>query len=265
MTTELWHLALVVASVVAVLMTVLWLVHLVISNAAIVDVGWAFGLACASIIYAVGGAGHPVRRGLVGTMVTIWGVRLGLHLLRDRVIGQPEEGRYVHLRQAWRGHVPAKFFLFFQAQGLLVVILSPPFLLAAFDPAPAPSAVDLAAATLWLVAVTGEAVADGQLARFRAHPSTHGQVCRQGLWRYSRHPNYFFEWLVWVAYALLATRAPWGWTAWLSPALILYFLFRVTGIPATEAQALRSKGEAYREYQRTTSAFVPCFPRNVRP
>jgi steroid 5-alpha reductase family enzyme len=100
-------------------------------------------------------------------------------------------------------------------------------------------------------------VADQQLKRFRQDPANKGKVCQTGLWNYSRHPNYFFEWLVWVAFFLAAAATPLGWLTVYCPALMLYFLFRVTGIPATEEQSIRTKGEAYREYQRTTSVFVP--------
>ena len=112
---------------------------------------------------------------------------------------------------------------------------------------------------LWLIGLLGESLADRQLARFRADPANKGKVCRTGLWNYSRHPNYFFEWLVWVGYAVFALGSPWGWLGLLAPALMLHFLRNVTGIPMTEELSLKSKGDAYREYQRTTSAFVPWF------
>jgi steroid 5-alpha reductase family enzyme len=115
--------------------------------------------------------------------------------------------------------------------------------------------------SVWLVAILGESLADRQLAAFKADPSNRGKVCSAGLWKFSRHPNYFFEWLVWVALFLFALPAPWGWTTIFAPALMLFFLLRVTGIPYTEQQSLRSRGEAYRSYQRTTSAFVPWFPK----
>jgi steroid 5-alpha reductase family enzyme len=108
-----------------------------------------------------------------------------------------------------------------------------------------------------LVAVAGEAIADAQLASFKRNPGDEGRVCDTGLWRYSRHPNYFFEWLVWVAYFVFALASPWGWIAAIGPASILFLLLRITGIPLTEQQAVRSKGDAYRRYQQTTSAFVP--------
>jgi steroid 5-alpha reductase family enzyme len=107
----------------------------------------------------------------------------------------------------------------------------------------------------------GESVADRQLGRFKTRPGSRGLACREGLWRYSRHPNYFFEWLVWIAYSLLAWPAPHGYLALPIPLLMLFFLLRVTGIPYTEAQALRSRGEAYARYQREVSAFIPWFPR----
>jgi steroid 5-alpha reductase family enzyme len=113
---------------------------------------------------------------------------------------------------------------------------------------------------VFVVALVGEWVADRQLAAFKADPNNRGRVCRAGLWRYSRHPNYFFEWLVWVAYFVFALPSPWGWLSALSPLLMLFFLFRITGIPATEEQSLRSRGAEYREYQRTTSVFFPRRP-----
>jgi steroid 5-alpha reductase family enzyme len=127
--------------------------------------------------------------------------------------------------------------------------------------APGLAAIEITAIALWTVALIGEAIADAQLERFKAQPSNRGRTCRIGLWRYSRHPNYFFEWLIWVAYALFALASPYGWIAIACPLVMLYLLFRVTGIPATEAQALRTRGEDYRQYQAATSAFVPWFPK----
>ena len=166
----------------------------------------------------------------------------------------------------WRREWPCygEFASEFLIAALFGLFLSLPFLLAALNPAPTLSAFEYAGIALWLIALAGEAVADAQLAAFKRDPTSHGQVCQRGLWNYSRHPNYFFEWLIWVAWALFALASPYGWIALLCPLLMFYFLFRVTGIPATEAQALRSKGDAYRRYQQTTSAFVPWFKRSQR-
>jgi steroid 5-alpha reductase family enzyme len=122
--------------------------------------------------------------------------------------------------------------------------------------------LEYAGIALWLVAVIGESIADAQLAAFKRDPANRGHVCQRGLWNYSRHPNYFFEWFVWVAWAVYALASPFGWLAMICPVLMLVFLLRVTGIVATEAQALRSRGEEYVRYQQSTSAFVPWFKKS---
>jgi len=150
---------------------------------------------------------------------------------------------------------------FFQMQAVSVVLLAVPFLFVAINPAPTLHPLEIAGALLWAIAIGGETLADAQLAAFKREPANKGRVCTVGLWGYSRHPNYFFEWLVWVSYLVIACASPWGWIGVISPAIILYLLLRVTGIPLTEEQSVRSKGDAYRAYQRTVSAFVPWFPK----
>jgi steroid 5-alpha reductase family enzyme len=246
----------------ALLMLLVWLASVRMRNAGIVDIAWALGFSILATLAAAQGGGFGVRRVLVAAMVLVWSLRLGGHLYA-RVMGQHpvEDGRYQELRRAWAGHAQVRFLVFFQLQGILDVILAMPFFLASRNPEPRLHPLEWSGFALWLVALLGEATADLQLQRFKADPANRGAVCRNGLWRYSRHPNYFFEWLVWCAYALFASASPWGWTTLYCPLLMLYFLYRVTGIPATERQALRSRGEGYREYQRTTSAFVPWPPR----
>lgn len=256
-------LVLIGAASVAVLMLLLWLIHLRTGNAAIVDAGWAGGLALLGAVYAVLGGGYWLRAAMIGTMSAVWGLRLAIYLLKTRIIGHPEEGRYQALRRQWKTNIPFKFLLFFQFQALLCVVLAVPFLMASRNPDPSVSLLEGVAAALWTLAMAGEAAADAQLNKFRSDPSNKGRTCRAGLWRYSRHPNYFFEWLIWVAFALFALASPGGLWGLLSPTLILYFVLHVTGIPATEAQAIRTRGEEYRRYQRTTSAFVPWFPKEI--
>ena len=239
------------------MMFVIWLLSVRLKNAGIVDVGWTLGLVILAVGYAWQGPGFGPRKWLLAAMVAFWGFRLALHLVR-RIASEPEDGRYQQLRREWAGkNVNLRFLFFFEFQAVLDVVLSLPMLAAAMNPAPSLSWLEYAGAALWLVAVVGESVADAQLAAFKRDARNRGRVCQVGLWRYSRHPNYFFEWLVWVAWLVYALASPWGWTAVICPALMLFFLFRVTGIPATEAQALRSRGEEYRRYQETTSAFVP--------
>ena len=258
---QAWPLLLVGAAFVAGMMLVLWVIHLLIRNAAIVDVGWAAGLGLLAIYYAYAGPGYPARRYLIATMASIWSVRLAVYLLFSRVFGHSEEGRYVQLRKQWKTHLPLRFLFFFEAQALLDLILSVPFLLACLDARATIGVLEKLAVVIWLVGMIGEATADVQLDAFKKNPANKGKTCRAGLWNYSRHPNYFFEWTIWVAYSLFALGSPWGWLGLLAPAMILYFLLRLTGIPATEAQSLRSRGAEYRQYQRVTSAFVPWFPK----
>jgi len=257
------HLSLMGWAVIALFMSVLWGIQLRTRNAAIVDFGWALSLVFLASFYALRGHAGFNRGLLMAVTVGIWGLRLAFYLLLTRVIGQPEEGRYQELRVGWGAHVQSRLFLFFQAQGILNIVLAVPFLLFALNPRRELSPLEYASAGLWAIAFMGELVADAQLTRFKSSAANRGKVCDVGLWSLSRHPNYFFEWLIWVSYALLALASPHGYLGLISPALILFFLLKVTGIPATEAQALRTKGDDYRRYQQTTCVFVPWFPRRT--
>jgi steroid 5-alpha reductase family enzyme len=258
---EALHLAGVGVAIAGGLMLALWVVHLLIRNAAIADAGWAAGLAILGIFYAWAGPGYPARKWAIATMAGFWGLRLSIYLLFSRVIGKPEEGRYLELRQDWRTHLSLRFLFFFEFQALLDVVLSLPFLLACLDTRAPLGFPEKLGAGIWLISMVGEALADYQLHQFKKNPANQGKTFRGGLWKYSRHPNYFFEWLIWVSYAIFALGSPSGWLGLISPALVMYFLLGATGIPATEAQALRTRGSEYRAYQRATSAFVPWFRR----
>ncbi len=234
-------------------------------DAGVVDVGWAGCLGAAAVCLGLFLDGAPVQRALAALVGGVWGSRLAWHLLSDRVLGRPEDGRYRALREHWGARADAHLLWFFQVQALLVALLALPFALVARSPATELAPVQWAGVLLFALAQGGVALADRQLARFRARPEHRGRTCRAGLWRLSRHPNYFFEWLVWCAFALLALPAPGGVWALAVPALMLLLITKVSGIPWTEAQALRSRGEDYRRYQRTTSAFIPWFPREREP
>jgi steroid 5-alpha reductase family enzyme len=237
-----------------------WTVLLRTGNAGWVDVAWGFGMGVLAVLFAVIGPGDPSRRLIVGALGGFWGLRLGLYLAL-RAARSREDARYTTLKRRWGGNIPLKFLGFFLFQGLLDLALAWPFLVACLDPSPRLRAVAWAGAAVWALALAGEGLADAQLRRHKGRAG--GRVCDTGLWRYSRHPNYFFQWLAWVGAFLLALPSPLGWTAVASPLLILFFLLKVTGIPATEEQALASRGEAYRRYQRATSAFIPWFPRRT--
>ena len=232
------------------------------NNYGIVDIAWSYAFGALATFYALLGPGWPVRRALIATLAVMWSLRLGTHLF-IRVMGHHpvEDGRYVQLRKDWMANFAAKMFGFFQMQAASVVLLGVAFLVACLNPTPALHSLEIAGAALWLIAISGEALADLQLAAYKRDAGRKGRVCDVGLWRYSRHPNYFFEWMIWVSYFVFALASPWGGLAIVGPASILFLLIRVTGIPMTEEQSLRSRGDAYRRYQQTTSAFVPWFPK----
>ena len=196
-------------------------------------------------------------------LAALWAGRLGTYLLLNRIIGKPEDGRYRELRRRWSPNANRAFFVFFQAQAGFIVVFSLPFLLVAQDPDASISFLAWVGAAVALVSIALEALADRQLAAWRADLAHRGRTARNGLWGWSRHPNYFFEWLHWVAWAMIALGSPYGVIAVVVPAFLLVLLFRVTGIPETEAQALRSRGDDYRRYQREVSVFVPLPPRRA--
>jgi steroid 5-alpha reductase family enzyme len=244
-------------AVVGVLMFVLWLLHFPIRNAAILDVGRALSIVLLTIVYAAHAEGYWRRTLILTAMVVIWGLRLAFYLLFNRVHNKPEDGRYAELRRKWGPRAGVKFLLLFEAQAVLCAVLSIPFLVAMHDPAHGSADVEDFGAGLWLIAFLGEVIADIQLARFKRNQTG---VCNTGLWRYSRHPNYFFEWLIWISFAIVAYPAHFGDLAPISPAIILITLLWITGIPPAEAQSLRTNVEKYRKYQQSTSRFIPWFP-----
>jgi steroid 5-alpha reductase family enzyme len=246
------------------IMFIVWLWAVKLKNAGVVDIFWSYNFPVIALIVFAYAEGFETRVMLICGMVILWGLRLGSHLAL-RVLGHidEEEGRYKQLREDWAPNPDKRFFGFFQMQALSNVLLAVPFFIISVNPEPEISALEFAGLALWLLALCGEAIADEQLARFKKDQNNKGKICNVGLWHYSRHPNYFFEWLIWVGYFIFALSSPYGYLAIISPAIILYLLLRVTGIPLNEEQAVRSKGDLYREYQRTTSVFVPWLPKKL--
>jgi len=257
-----WVLLLVGAVLASVAMALLWALQARIRDASHVDVAWAILIACAALAYALLADGDIAHRVLAAVLASIWGWRLGLYLLFNRVLGKDEDGRYQALRKKWGESANRNFFWFFQFQAALVVFFSLPYAFITLDSTDGLGGLEWTGAAIWAVGNLGVITSDWQLSRWRADPSNKGKTATNGLWSWSRHPNYFFEWVTWLGVALVATASPWGWVSWLVPAVLLYLLLRVTGIPATEAQALRSRSD-YAEYQRTTSAFIPLPPKRA--
>lgn len=233
-------------------------------NAGYIDVAWAFMIGVTVIASAVTLDGDPQRRALVAVIGAVWALRLAWHLFR-RIHGKEEDGRYAHMRAHFGDKAPLAFFVFFQMQALFVVLFLAPMVSALTIPGP-PGWRDALGVGIWLVAIVGEFVADKQLADFKRDPDATGRVCKRGLWRYSRHPNYFFEWVHWFAYLIIGARLSEsiGYAALGGPVVMGVFLLFVTGVPYTEQRAVASKGEAYRQYQRETSAFFPWFPKTSK-
>ena len=227
-------------------------------NAGPADVLWSALLAVCAWTLAASGTGALAPRVLLAVFGGGWAVRLAAHLA-VRVGREEEDGRYQALRVRWAGD-QGRWFAFFQFQALSVPLFALPFVPVAANRHPHPGWL-IAGVALWLLGVLGEALADRQLARFRAAPQHRGRTCRSGLWRYSRHPNYFFEWLHWFAYVAWSVGSPLAPLAWLGPISMYVFLRYLSGVPWTEQQALRSRGQDYRDYQRSTSIFFPWFPR----
>lgn len=240
--------------------TAAWVAQRRTRNAGMVDPVWAFTLGLIAVLYGVFGQAPAEVRGLVALMGGLWGLRLGLHLWR-RNAGKPEDWRYARFRAEWGARADRNMFWFFQFQNLFTLALSAcAFLPAAFRTDAPPEWAFALAAALWLLAVLGEALADAQMEAFRANPLNKGRVCREGLWRYSRHPNYFFECVHWLAYLPLAWGAPFGWAALLAPLVMAGLLLKLSGVPLLEAEMARRK-PGYMEYMRTTNRMIPWLPR----
>lgn len=243
----------------ALVMTAGWWHQQRTANATLVDALWAGCLGMAALAFAVIGSGALWPRLALALAGGVWSLRLAIHLA-IRAHGRPEDGRYRAMRERWQDKAASRFFLVYQLQAVVVVLFALPFLVVAQNHATHPAWL-IAGALVWLLSIGGEALADRQLQRFRADPAHAGHTFRGGLWRYSRHPNYFFEWLHWIAYPCFAAGASLWWPALAGPVVMYLFLRYLSGVPWTEMQALRSRGDDYRAYQRETSMFFPWFPR----
>ncbi|MDR5767020.1 MULTISPECIES: DUF1295 domain-containing protein [unclassified Caballeronia] len=235
-----------------------WLWQLRTENAGMVDPLWAASLGAAALVIAACGTGATVNRVCVAAGGGLWSARLARHLWR-RNRGKPEDTRYRAFRERWGEHAARNMLGFFQLQAFISMLLAIAFFVPAYAREAASPLCIAGFAAVWIVAVAGEAAADRQLKRFAADPAHRGKVCRDGWWRYSRHPNYFFECVHWLAYAVLSIGIPWGWATLAPPVLMAWLLLKVSGIPILEAH-LADTRDGYRDYMRTTSALIP-WPR----
>jgi steroid 5-alpha reductase family enzyme len=249
----------------SILMAGAWMVQQRTGNSGWVDTIWTFSVGfvgAASSLWPFAGSPPNARQWLVAALVMMWSLRLGVHIA-VRTSGISDDPRYAAFAREWGVNAPRRMFVFLQNQGLGSVPLVFAIFVAAHFPGDVLRWRDCLAALVLLVGIIGEAIADSELKQFRETPGRHGQVCDVGLWRWSRHPNYFFQWLGWLAYPLIAISPDygWGWASLLAPVFMYWILVHVTGIPPLEEQMLRSRGERYRDYQSRTSTFFPLPPR----
>jgi steroid 5-alpha reductase family enzyme len=242
----------------SIIMLLVWIWAWKIKNAGVVDIFWAFNFTVIAAVIWLMADGFADRKNLVCVLAGLWSLRLGFYLLiRVGSHLTEEEGRYKQLRKEWGPNPDRTFFFFFQAQALSNIFLAIPFFIIAQNKTESLSIIEWIGAGLWLISIIGEGLSDWQLKQFKKNAANKGKVCQDGLWNYSRHPNYFFQFMIWVSVLIFALPSEYGWISVVCPLTIFYLIWKVTGIPMTEEQAVRSKGEAYIEYQRTTSSFVP--------
>ena len=263
MVLHVWAIAAIALSL-SVLMAGAWIVQQRTGNSGWVDTIWTFALGlvgAASALWPFADAAPNARQWLVAALVAVWSLRLGLHIAA-RTAGITDDPRYAAFAREWGVDSPRRMFVFLQNQGFGSIPLVFSIFVAARFPSDLLRPQDYLGALILFAGIAGEALADAQLKRFRTDAANKGRVCDIGLWRWSRHPNYFFEWFGWLAYPVMALSPdyPWGWAALLAPAFMYWILVHVTGIPPLEAQMLRSRGERYRDYQSRTSMFFPLPP-----
>lgn len=241
-------------------MTVGWLVWRGTRNSGWIDTTWTLGVGLTAIAGALVGGGFTERSALVALLVCLWAGRLALHI-GVRTNGSTDDPRYARLITEWEPDAERQMFWFAQKQAWVSIPLTLSILIAAWNPVKGLHLQDLLGAVVLIFACAGEALADWQLARFRSNPANKGRVCDQGLWQFSRHPNYFFEWVSWLTYPIIAVDLsggyPWGWLAILGSVVMYWLLVHVSGIPLLEQHMLTRSGDEFRKYQAGTNAFFP--------
>ncbi len=249
------------AAAVALLMWALWVVSVVRRDASIVDIAWGLGFAMIALIGALAGLGDSHRAWLLAICTVVWGSRLGAYLY-VRNGGHGEDYRYQAMRRYWGNRFPVvSLFTVFGLQGVLMWFISLPVQVAQSSPQPAHGTwLDVLGFVLWSVGFVFEAVGDAQLMRFKADPANQGKVMDRGLWRYTRHPNYFGDACLWWGLYLIAAATPGGIWTFLSPLAMTILLMRVSGVPLLEKKLTKTRPK-YAEYVRRTSSFLPWPPK----
>jgi steroid 5-alpha reductase family enzyme len=239
-------------------MIVFFIAALIKKDNSIVDIGWGGGFILVAVLTFFLQDGWVLRHVLVSGLVIVWGARLVVHIGK-RNWGRGEDKRYAEWRREWgKWLIPRSFFQIFLLQGILLVIIAYPVILVNHANLPGLTWLDAAGALLWVIGFLFEAVGDYQLARFKANPENKGKIMQSGLWKYTRHPNYFGESVMWWGIWIIALNVDYGWTAVVSPVVITLLLLKVSGVSLLEKHY--SDNPKYRDYARRTNAFIPWFP-----
>ncbi|WP_337268227.1 DUF1295 domain-containing protein [Oryzifoliimicrobium ureilyticus] len=248
---------LLIAVGLSVAMTIAWAVQRATGLSGWIDTIWSLAVGLGGIAATFAAQGHPQRSILALVLIALWSARLGSHI-GTRTRGGGEDPRYAKFIEEWGDSASSKLFFFLQIQAVAAFVLVLAVYLAASNDAAFPTAVDGAALLIGLIALAGEAISDHQLAQFRKTPQAKSEICEVGLWRYSRHPNYFFEWMFWCCWPLMAIdTSGWGLLSLLAPLMMYWLLVHVSGIPPLEEHMLKSRGEKFRALKNRVNAFFP--------
>ncbi|HME83283.1 MAG TPA: DUF1295 domain-containing protein [Roseiarcus sp.] len=244
----------------AAIMTGGWAAQRFSGQSCWIDAIWSFGVGATGVALALAPIGSSQvsswRMAAVAIAAAFWSLRLGLHIVA-RTRKAPDDPRYRKLIDEWGPSAPSRLFLFLQAQALVGAALALSVALAAAAPSTSLRPQDVLGLAIFAIALVGEAAADLELRRFKSNPARRGQICDIGLWGRSRHPNYFFEWLIWFAFAVVACDAGIGLVAWIAPALMYWTLRYASGVPPIEEHMLLTRGEEFRVYRARTPVFFP--------
>ena len=263
-----------VSAALSAVMSGAWLAWRGTKNSGWVDAIWTFGLGAIGVVAALTPfllfAELTARQAILAVLIALWSARLGLHIAQ-RTAGVTDDPRYARLLRDWGVNAPKQMFWLLQKQALVSIPLALAMALAAFNPLPGLRLQDWLGVLVLLIGIGGEAISDFQLRRFCADPANQNHICSAGLWGWSRHPNYFFEWFGWLAYPLFAIDFggghawpyPWGFAALAGPLCMYLLLVHVSGIPPLEAHMLERRHDEFRAYQARTNAFFPAPPRAV--
>ncbi len=258
----------VAALFLVVVMSTAWLVQKRTGQGGWADAFWSLGLGAAGVgvaLFPIDGAAPSLRQYLAALLIGLWGLRLGSHIAVRAAHEEREDARYARLREDWGAGFQVKMFGFLMLQAGAAAFLALSVMAAARNPAPGLTLQDTLATLIFVGALFGEAISDRQLAAFKRNPANKGGVCDVGLWAWSRHPNYFFEWVSWCAWPVFAINLsgewPWGWLALTGPAYMYWLLTKVSGVPLLEEHMRQSRPKAFEAYAAHTSAFFPRPPR----